>query len=88
MAGPTARPEEPAWPDVVCEGVPLTTRWLGIALLPRADHTRAAVRLQQSLGGDRPLQPPLSEDGNLSHLTVFQGPFQDSLGPERELARS
>ncbi|MET9094237.1 2'-5' RNA ligase family protein [Streptomyces cyaneofuscatus] len=63
------------------------TRWLGVALLPRADHTRAAIRLQQSLGGDQPLQPPLSEDGNLPHLTVFQGPFEDSLDPERELAR-
>ncbi|MFF7630191.1 2'-5' RNA ligase family protein [Streptomyces cyaneofuscatus] len=63
------------------------TRWLGVALLPRADHTRAAIRLQQSLGGDQPLQPPLSEDGNLPHLTVFQGPFEDSLDPDRELAR-
>ncbi|MFF2538464.1 2'-5' RNA ligase family protein [Streptomyces cyaneofuscatus] len=63
------------------------TRWLGVALLPRADHTRAAIRLQQSLGGDQPLQPPLSEDGNLPHLTVFQGPFEDGLDPERELAR-
>jgi len=63
------------------------TRWLGVALLPRADHTRAAIRLQQSLAGDQPLQPPLSEDGNLPHLTVFQGPFEDSLDPERELGR-
>ncbi|MFD4276215.1 2'-5' RNA ligase family protein [Streptomyces cyaneofuscatus] len=64
------------------------TRWLGVALLPRADHTRAAIRLQQSLGGDQPLQPPLSEEGNLPHLTVFQGPFEDSLDPARELART
>ncbi|MFJ9527943.1 2'-5' RNA ligase family protein [Streptomyces cyaneofuscatus] len=63
------------------------TRWLGVALLPRADHTRAAIRLQKSLGGDQLLQPPLSEEGNLPHLTVFQGPFEDSLDPERELAR-
>ncbi|MFI5727445.1 2'-5' RNA ligase family protein [Streptomyces cyaneofuscatus] len=63
------------------------TRWLGVALLPRADHTRVAIRLQQSLGGDQPLQPPLSEEGNLPHLTVFQGPFEGSLDPERELAR-
>ncbi|MFG2630573.1 2'-5' RNA ligase family protein [Streptomyces sp. NPDC048473] len=62
------------------------TRWLGVALLPRADHTRSAIRLQKSLGGDRPLQPPLSEEGNLPHLTVFQGPFGDALAPERELA--
>ncbi|MGW6634683.1 2'-5' RNA ligase family protein [Streptomyces cyaneofuscatus] len=63
------------------------TRWLGVALLPRADHTRVAIRLQQSLGGGRPLQPPLSEDGNLPHLTVFQGPFEDRLDPDRELVR-
>ncbi|RPK82046.1 2'-5' RNA ligase family protein [Streptomyces sp. ADI98-10] len=63
------------------------TRWLGVALLPRADHTHAAIRLQQTLGGDRPLQPPLSEQGNLPHLTVFQGPFEDDLDPGRELAR-
>lgn len=63
------------------------TRWLGVALLPRADHTRAAILLQESLGGDVPLQPTLSEDGNLPHLTVFQGPFEDDLDPERELAR-
>lgn len=62
------------------------TRWLGVALLPRADHTRSAIRMQQALGGDRPLQPQLSEDGNLPHLTVFQGPFEDGVDPERELA--
>jgi hypothetical protein len=43
--------------------------------------------LQKSLGGDRPLRPPLSEEGNLPHLTVFQGPFEDALEPGRELAR-
>ncbi|MFJ8847162.1 2'-5' RNA ligase family protein [Streptomyces cyaneofuscatus] len=63
------------------------TRWLGVALLPRAEHTRSAIRLQRSLGGDRPLQPPLAEHGNLPHLTVFQGPFEDGLHPGRELAR-
>ncbi|MFD9422364.1 MULTISPECIES: 2'-5' RNA ligase family protein [unclassified Streptomyces] len=63
------------------------TRWLGVALLPCADHTRSAIRLQKSLGGDRPLQPPLSEEGNLPHLTVFQGPFRETLDPDRELAR-
>ncbi|MER6502127.1 2'-5' RNA ligase family protein [Streptomyces sp. NPDC001455] len=63
------------------------TRWLGVALLPRADHTRSAILLQQSLGGDRPLRPSLSEDGNLPHLTVFQGPFTDTIDPECELAR-
>ncbi|MFJ7416747.1 hypothetical protein ACIQWZ_39050 [Streptomyces sp. NPDC098077] len=62
------------------------TRWLGVALLPSADHTRAAIRLQGSLSGDVPLQPPLSEHGNLPHLTVFQGPFQEDVDPGRELA--
>ncbi|MFB7134441.1 2'-5' RNA ligase family protein [Streptomyces sp. NPDC056237] len=63
------------------------TRWLGVALLPRADHTRSAIQMQKSLGGESPLRPPLSEEGNLPHLTVFQGPFVDALEPERELAR-
>ncbi|RPK63196.1 hypothetical protein EES43_11735 [Streptomyces sp. ADI96-02] len=63
------------------------TRWLGVALLPRADHTRSAIRLQQRLGVGRPLSPVLSEEGNLPHLTVFQGPFDDALDPVRELAR-
>lgn len=62
------------------------TQWLGVALLPRADHLRSAIRLQQTLGGGRPLRPVLSEDGNLPHLTVFQGPFHDALDPGRELA--
>ncbi|MEV6163933.1 2'-5' RNA ligase family protein [Streptomyces sp. NPDC052052] len=63
------------------------TRWLGVALLPCADHTRAAIQLQKNLGVDSPLRPPLSEEGNLPHLTVFQGPFVDTLEPEQELAR-
>ncbi|MFE5401814.1 2'-5' RNA ligase family protein [Streptomyces sp. NPDC056580] len=62
------------------------TRWLGVALLPRADHLRAAVQLQRSVGGDVDLEPPLSTDGNLPHVTVFQGPFHDSLDPAETLA--
>ncbi|MET9475923.1 MULTISPECIES: 2'-5' RNA ligase family protein [unclassified Streptomyces] len=61
------------------------TRWLGVALLPSAEHTRSAVQLQTDVGEDHGLQPPLSPDGNLPHVTVFQGPFLDSLSPEREL---
>jgi hypothetical protein len=61
------------------------TRWLGVALLPRADHLSAAVQLQQDMGGDVALQPPLHPDGNLPHVTVFQGPFTDSLDPARAL---
>ncbi|MFF7263605.1 2'-5' RNA ligase family protein [Streptomyces sp. NPDC008159] len=61
------------------------TRWLGVALLPRADHLRAAVRLQKDVGGDVALEPPLHPDGNLPHVTVFQGPFTDSLDPAEAL---
>ncbi|MFG2560299.1 2'-5' RNA ligase family protein [Streptomyces sp. NPDC048496] len=62
------------------------TRWLGVALLPSAEHTRSAIQLQTDVGEEHRLQPPLSPDGNLPHVTVFQGPFLDSLTPERELA--
>ncbi|MEU2021866.1 2'-5' RNA ligase family protein [Streptomyces sp. NPDC016469] len=64
------------------------TRRLGIALLPCPDHTRAAVRLQQDLGAaGEPLRPVLSEDGNLPHLTVFQGWLDDGLEPGPLLER-
>ncbi|MEV5603166.1 hypothetical protein AB0L33_17165 [Streptomyces sp. NPDC052299] len=63
------------------------TRKLGIALLPWPEHTRAAVRLQQDLGVGEPLRPVLSEDGNLPHLTVFQGPFDHRLEPGPVLER-
>lgn len=63
------------------------TRWLGVALLPRADHMRTAIRVQQEVAGDQALHPPLTTDGNLPHTTVFQGPFLDSLAPELELGR-
>ncbi len=62
------------------------TSWLGVALLPRADHLRAAIGVQREVGGDRPLTPELRIGGNLPHVTVAQGPFTDSLLPERELA--
>ncbi|MEC4019495.1 hypothetical protein [Streptomyces sp. H27-D2] len=62
------------------------TKWLGVALLPCADQMRSAIRVQQELAGEHELQPPLAMDGNLPHATVFQGPFVDSLAPERELA--
>ncbi|GAB2461069.1 hypothetical protein GCM10027162_65390 [Streptomyces incanus] len=61
------------------------TRWLGVALLPRADHLRAAVRLQSDIGGEVRLQPPLHPDGNLPHVTLFQGPFEDTLDPAEAL---
>ncbi|MEU6388208.1 2'-5' RNA ligase family protein [Streptomyces sp. NPDC046939] len=63
------------------------TRWLGVALLPRADHLRAAIDIQRALGADHGLQPPLTPDGNLPHVTVFQGPFTDTLDPARDLGR-
>ncbi|MFF4601868.1 2'-5' RNA ligase family protein [Streptomyces sp. NPDC001339] len=63
------------------------TRWLGIALLPSADHQRAAIRLQEKIGGGHQLRPTLTKDGNLPHVTVFQGPFTDALDPEAELAK-
>ncbi|MFE5596076.1 hypothetical protein [Streptomyces sp. NPDC056549] len=61
------------------------TRWLGVALLPRADHLHAAVQLQRDIGGEVMLQPVLHPNGNLPHVTVFQGPFSDSLAPEAAL---
>ncbi|MBL1088718.1 MULTISPECIES: 2'-5' RNA ligase family protein [Streptomyces] len=61
------------------------TRWLGIALLPDADHLRSAIRLQKETGGEHQLRPPLTADGNLPHVTVFQGPFIDAIDPEAEL---
>ncbi|MFE4020272.1 2'-5' RNA ligase family protein [Streptomyces sp. NPDC059101] len=63
------------------------TRWLGIALLPDAAHLKAAIGLQRELGGEHPLRPPLTPDGNLPHVTVFQGPFTDALDPKTELEK-
>lgn len=63
------------------------TRWLGIALLPSAGHRTTAIHLQREVGGDHVLRPPLSPEGNLPHVTVFQGPFLDSLDPAAELDR-
>jgi hypothetical protein len=63
------------------------TSWLGVALLPRADHLRSAIRVQQEVAGVHTLQPPLTTEGNLPHTTVFQGPFLDTLAPDRELDR-
>ncbi|WP_327191207.1 2'-5' RNA ligase family protein [Streptomyces xinghaiensis] len=61
------------------------TQWLGVALLPRADHLLAAVRPQRDIGGEVSLRPRLEPDGNLPHVTVFQGPFTDSLDPAEAL---
>lgn len=63
------------------------TRRLGVALLPRPDHMRSAVRAQRDVGGGQVLRPPLALAGNLPHLTIFQGPFTDAVEPERELKR-
>ncbi|MFG2334915.1 hypothetical protein ACGFMM_35670 [Streptomyces sp. NPDC048604] len=63
------------------------TSWLGVALLPSPAHQTAAIRLQNDVGGGLALHPPLSPDGNLPHVTVFQGPFLDSLDPSTELDR-
>ncbi|WUH93648.1 2'-5' RNA ligase family protein [Streptomyces sp. NBC_00433] len=63
------------------------TRWLGVALLPRADHLRTAIRVQHEVAGGHILHPPLTAEGNLPHTTVFQGPFLDTLTPEAELER-
>lgn len=64
------------------------TRWLGIALLPSADHQRSAIRLQTEIGGAHSLRPALTPDGNLPHVTVLQGPFTDALDPKSELAKT
>lgn len=58
------------------------TRRLGVALLPCPDHTRTAIRLQRELAGAGDLlRPVLTEDGNLPHLTLFQGWLDDALEP-------
>ncbi|MEO3750621.1 2'-5' RNA ligase family protein [Streptomyces sp. B6B3] len=63
------------------------TRWLGVALLPCDDDLRSALRVQNEVRGPDGLRPALSVDGNLPHVTVFQGPFVDSLDPRQELDR-
>ncbi|MGW7024398.1 2'-5' RNA ligase family protein [Streptomyces decoyicus] len=63
------------------------TSWLGVALLPSADHLLSAIRLQEEVGGEHRLHPALAADGNLPHVTVFQGPFSDSLDPETVLEK-
>lgn len=60
---------------------------LGVALLPRGDWLRAAVGIQRDVGGEHALRPPLRCEGNLPHVTLFQGPLTDALSPERELRR-
>ncbi|MFD0165408.1 2'-5' RNA ligase family protein [Streptomyces decoyicus] len=63
------------------------TSWLGVALLPSADHLLSAIQLQEEIGGEHRLHPALAADGNLPHVTVFQGPFSDSLDPETVLEK-
>lgn len=63
------------------------TSWLGVALLPSADHLLTAIQLQEEIGGEYQLHPALAADGNLPHVTVFQGPFSDSLDPETVLEK-
>lgn len=63
------------------------TSWLGVALLPSADHMLSAIQLQEEIGGEHRLHPTLAADGNLPHVTVFQGPFTASLDPEKELGK-
>jgi 2'-5' RNA ligase len=48
---------------------------------------RSAIQVQKDVGGEHLLQPPLRMDGNLPHVTVFQGPFVEALAPDRELKR-
>ena len=61
------------------------TRWLGVALLPRADHMVSAIEVQRDIGAGHMLRPVLSMEGNLPHVTVYQGPFTDAVVPRREL---
>ena len=62
------------------------TQWLGVALLPMADHMRSAIKVQEDVGGGYGLRPELSIGGNLPHVTVFQGPFIETLRPDREIS--
>ena len=61
------------------------TYWLGMALVPRADYIDAAIALQRRVGAGACLEPALSADGNLPHVTVYQGPLHDSVDLEKIL---
>lgn len=61
------------------------TYWLGMALVPRADYIDAAIALQRRVGAGAHLEPVLSAEGNLPHVTVYQGPLYDSVDLEKIL---
>jgi hypothetical protein len=44
------------------------------------------VQLQRNVGGGVGLEPSLNLNGNLPHVTVFQGSFSDSLTPTEALS--
>ncbi|MQY14403.1 hypothetical protein SRB5_45700 [Streptomyces sp. RB5] len=62
------------------------TRWLGIALLPRTEDLLTAIRIQSDLSHEHLLQPALSCDGCLPHVTLFQGPFVEALDIKQVLS--
>lgn len=53
------------------------TEWLGVALLPTMLDTEVAVKAQAKLRefAKVDLQPRLSYEGNLPHVTLWQGPL-------------
>jgi 2'-5' RNA ligase len=61
--------------------------FLGIALLPREDDLDRAIDLQQTIGDGNSLQPRLSRGGNLPHVTLLQGPFQEGVNHGEVLKR-
>jgi hypothetical protein len=48
---------------------------IGFALLPSIEHQQKLVALQKLVRCQYSLEPELSLDGNLPHLTLFQGSF-------------
>lgn len=50
--------------------------FLGVAVLPRIEAMEEVIAIQSGLDTDSSLKPHLSADGNLPHVTLFQGPFK------------
>ncbi|MEM1393367.1 MAG: hypothetical protein AAGG00_08765 [Cyanobacteria bacterium P01_H01_bin.150] len=50
---------------------------MGIAIIPDNETLKAIVKLQQQVSSICPLQPVLSEDTNLPHMTLLQGRFRN-----------
>lgn len=59
--------------------------FLGIAVLPRHDFMEKAIAIQAELATDTSLDPRLSTQHNLPHVTLFQGPLQPNINFSKTL---